>query len=170
MNRLSIMMIAAALGASGAYAQSSVAELKSSYESIKGNLMKAAEAVPEDDYSFKPTPEMRSLGALVGHIADAGVFYCSTAAGKPERANSGNKTSKADLTAALKASFDHCDAVFDSMTDAEAAKEVSMGRMGSKSKFGVLVAVLVHDYEEYGYLAVYMRLKGVVPPSSAPRK
>lgn len=171
MNRLSIMMFAAALAGSALCAQSSsVGELKTNYTTIKNNLMRAAEGVPEEDYSFKPTPEMRSLGALIGHIADAGTMYCSAAAGKPERVSSADKTSKADLMAALKASFDRCDAVFDSLTDAAAAEQVSMGRMGSRSKLGLLVAVVAHDNEEYGYLAVYLRLKGIVPPSSAPRK
>lgn len=166
-----MMMFAAALLGPGLYAQSSaVGELKANYTGIKNNLMRAAEAVPEEDYSFKPTPDMRSLGALIGHIADVGVMYCSTAAGKSERVSSASKTSKADLVAALKASFERCDAVFDSLTDATAAEPVSLGRMGSKSKLGWLVSAVAHDNEEYGYLAVYLRLKGVVPPSSAPRK
>jgi len=167
-----MMIVAATLAGSAVYAQSSsaVADLKTSYTAIKTNLMKSAEATPEEDYSFKPTPEMRTLGALVGHIADVGVMYCSTAAGKSERVSSADKTSKADLVAALKASFDRCDAVFDSLTDATAGEQVAMGRMGTRSKFAWLVAAVVHDNEEYGYLAVYLRLKGVVPPSSAPRK
>lgn len=169
MKRLSMMMIAAALAGSSLYAQvSAVGELKKTYEGIKGNLMKAAEAVPEDDLSFKPTPEMRSLGALIGHIADAGTMYCSVAGGKMERGTTSTKTSKADLVAGLKESFDRCDKAFE-MSDATASEEVSMGK-ASRPKLGVLIAVLVHDEEEYGYLSVYLRLKGITPPSSAPRK
>lgn len=171
MKRFSMMIIAAALGAAALQAQSmAVGELNKSYEGIKKNLIAAAEAVPEGDLSFKPTPEMRSLGALISHIADASVLYCSAASGKPERPKPAENMSKAEVVAKLKSSFEKCDPVFGSMTDAQAGEEVNMGRMGSKTKIGLLIAALVHDNEEYGYMAVYLRLKGITPPSSAPRK
>ena len=82
---------------------------------------------------------------------------------KDERKRS--KTAKADLVAALKASFDECDKAYDSLTDANAS-EMIKGPRGSRTKLGMLEGNITHDNEEYGYLAVYMRLKGQVPPSS----
>ena len=78
-----------------------------------------------------------------------------------------SKTAKADLVAALKASFDACDAAWDAMTDTTAMETVA-GRGGAKrTKLSMLIgATIVHNNEEYGYLAVYMRMKNVVPPSS----
>ena len=72
--------------------------------------------------------------------------------------------------AALKASFDACDAAWDSITDANAFEMIQAGRGGQRSRLAVLIGTtIVHNSEEYGYLAVYMRLKDVVPPSSEPR-
>jgi hypothetical protein len=66
---------------------------------------------------------------------------------------------------ALKDSFAECDKPFDSLTDANATQMIK-GQRGERSRLGMLVGVITHDNEEYGYLAVYMRVKGVVPPSS----
>ena len=143
-------------------------ELKQSYNSIKTNLEKAAEDMPEENYGFKPTPDIRTFGALVAHIADAQTRFCSVANGEPKTPNAGSKTSKADIVAALKDSFAECDKVFDGLTDAASTQMVKMGRNES-TKMGLLARLLGHDNEEYGYLAVYLRLKGVVPPSSQRR-
>src|SRR4051794_10190379 len=82
------------------------AELKRSYAGVKANLMKAAEKVPEDAYSFTPATTIRPFGALVAHVADAQLGMCSTVNGERKQGNAASKTSKADLVAALKESFD----------------------------------------------------------------
>ncbi len=82
--------------------------------------------------------------------------------------NAASKTSKADLVAALKEAFSICDAVHDSLTDASAAEIVKTGR-GQRSRLGLLAGNVSHANEEYGYMAVYLRLKGIVPPSSEGR-
>ena len=142
-------------------------EIKQAYTTIKNNLIKAAESMPEENYSFKPSPDIRTFGALVAHIADANTFYCSAMQGAMKRPNAGSKTSKADIVAALKTAFsDECDSVYDSLTDA-AANEMVKVRSNEMTKMGVAIRNLGHDNEEYGYLAVYLRMKGIVPPSSA---
>ncbi len=143
-------------------------EARQAYASIKNNLIQAAEKMPEEDYSFKPTGDIRTFGQLIGHIAAAQNSYCNAARGQQPGASPTGKTSKADLVAALKDSFSTCDAAYDALTDANAAEMVKM-RRGERSRLGVLVGNTTHDNEEYGYLAVYMRLKGIVPPSSAGR-
>jgi hypothetical protein len=92
---------------------------------------------------------------------------CAQVKGEQKTADAGSKTAKADLAAALKASFDECDAAWDSITDANAVE--MLGGRAPRSKLSALIYNTTHDNEEYGYLAVYMRLKGVVPPSSEPR-
>jgi hypothetical protein len=83
-----------------------------------------------------------------------------------KQGEAGGKTAKADLVAALKASFDECDAAFDKLTDANYLEAAGAGR-GQTPRLGALFrGVIIHDNEEYGYLAVYLRLKGIVPPSS----
>lgn len=146
-----------------------IEETKENYSRLSANLEKAAEAMPEADYSFKPTPEIRSFGELVAHIADAQARLCSAASGQPKAVNAQAKTSKADLVNAIKESSSICTSALDSVTDANANQMISMGPR-KLSKLGVLVYNMNHSSEEYGYLAVYLRLKGVVPPSTAGRK
>ncbi|HVG38074.1 MAG TPA: DinB family protein [Pyrinomonadaceae bacterium] len=142
-------------------------DIKGLYTMVKGYVMRAAEKMPEDQYSFKPTPEVRSFGQVVGHIADAQYLFCAPIRGEknPEPNVEKNKTSKADLVQALKDGFAYCDSVYDGMTDQQAAQMVSFfGR--DRTKLGLLAFNSSHNHEHYGNLVTYMRLKNLVPPSS----
>lgn len=170
MNRFAAALFALSLA--GGYALQAqtnplIAENKAAYTNVKNNLLKAAEKMPEDAYSFKPTPEMQSWGQRIAHIANQ-IGTCSGMTGERKTSDAANKTAKADLVAALKASFDACDAAWDSINDTR-AMEMIAGRGGQRSRLGVLIGNTSHDVEMYGYLSVYMRLKGVVPPSSEAR-
>ena len=94
--------------------------------------------------------------------------FCSGANGKPVRLNAASKNSKADLVAALQASFNECDSAFDSITDATATQMTKSGD-SEHSKFWAMLYAILHDNEEYGYLAVYLRLKELIPPSTNSR-
>src|SRR5579884_1510455 len=111
-----------------------VTEMKAAYNSVKNNLLKAAEKVPESDYDFKPTPEMRSLGALIEHIADANVSYCGRVTGNTKPLEHSSH-SKAEISAGLKSSFDTCDAGWEALTEANASEMTGSGR-GALSKSG----------------------------------
>lgn len=141
------------------------AGIKMSYNQIKTNLTKAADKMSEEDYSFQPTKEERNFGGWVAHVADSQMGICSRAAGSPKTIGAGQKTSKADLVAALKQSFDACDAVYDTLTDANMAQPVP-GFRGSQPLAVALSGNVAHDNECYGTMAVYLRLKGIVPPST----
>jgi hypothetical protein len=141
-------------------------EARTSYQTVKNNILKAAEAMPEGDYAFKPTQEVRSFGQLIAHVADAQMGICGIANGEGKRGDAASKTSKADLFAALKASVDYCDSVYNGMTDA-AGMIIVKGPRGDLSKLGVLNFNVAHDNEMYGVIGVYLRLKGIVPPSTA---
>jgi uncharacterized damage-inducible protein DinB len=141
--------------------------LKGNLDMVKGNLIKSAEQVPETDYGFKPTPEVRSLGQILAHVADANYMICGAASGEkgPAESVEKTKTSKADIAKALGDSFEFCDKAFEGMTDASGAAMVSFfGRQSPK--LGVLAFATGHDWEHYGNIVTYMRLKGMVPPSS----
>jgi ABC-type oligopeptide transport system substrate-binding subunit len=172
MNRFFVTMLVAALAsvyALQAQSENTLSnEAKQAYHGIKNNLTKMAEKMPEENYSFKATPDVRTFGQLVAHVADAQAGTCSAVLGEQKAVGAGSKTSKADLVAALKESFSICDAAYDALTDATASQVVKT-RRGSRSKLGALVGNITHDNEEYGYMAVYMRLKGIVPPSSEGR-
>ena len=144
------------------------AEIKQVYSSVKTNVMGAANAMPEANYSFAPVPEEMTFGAWVAHVADSQTGICSTLNGQTKRGDAATKTSKAELVAALKASFDECDIAYNALTDANATELVAYGR-GQNSRAGRLGYNSSHDQECYGSMAVYMRIKGVVPPSTAAR-
>ena len=132
-------------------------------------LLRSAEKVPEENYSFKPTEAVRSFGQILGHVADAQYSFCSSVLGEknPGLKIEESKTSKADLIAALKAAFAYCDKAYDGMTDAAAVQIVKFGGADSP-KLGVLNVNSLHTVEHYGNLVTYMRLKNIVPPTSEP--
>ncbi|HUQ95839.1 MAG TPA: DinB family protein [Bryobacteraceae bacterium] len=147
-----------------------VTETKGMYTGVKNNIIKAAEKMPAENYNFKPVPEVRSFGQLVGHIADAQYLFCSPVKGEenPKPGIEKGKTSKEDLTAALKAAFAYCDGVYDSVSDAKALQNVKFfGR--ERSGLSVLNFNTSHNNEHYGNIVTYMRIKGLVPPSSEGR-
>ena len=169
MNRLCIVTSLVMLGSLALKAQNPFsADAKQSYTGIKNTLLKAADKMPEANYSFRTTPEVRTYGEIIGHIADTQLLLCGMAKGEQKTGNAGTKTSKADLVAALKASFDYCDPIYNSMTDASGATMVKMfGR--DVTKLGVLNFNTAHDNEMYGTAVAYLRIKGIVPPSSEGR-
>ena len=141
--------------------------VKAQAEQIRSLILRTAEKVPEDLYAFKPTPDVRSLGGLLGHIADGNGLLCGLAGGDKAAFNPVHekKTTRAELVAALKESFAACDKVFAATTDANGTTPVEMfGQKGSR--LGALAISNNHMWEHYGNLVTYMRLKNIVPPSS----
>jgi uncharacterized damage-inducible protein DinB len=151
-------------------ADPNVASAKSGLMAVKGYVLKSVDQVSQDLLAFKPTPEVRSMGQIFGHIADANFMICSMASGqKPTMSDiEKTKTTKADLKAALEASFAFCEAAFDGMTTARASETIEKFFVpGTQTRLGVLAFNTAHDFEHYGNLVTYMRLKGMTPPSSA---
>ena len=130
-------------------------------------IERAAEKMPEEEYAFKPDPAVRSFGQIIGHIADADYLFCSAVLGEksPSPGIEKTKTAKAELTSALHDAFAYCNRAYDALTDASANEMVkSFGQ--ERNKLGVLWFNASHNLEHYGNLVVYMRTKGIVPPSS----
>jgi len=140
---------------------------KRGYERTKGILLRSADKMPEENYNFRPVDSVRTYGQIIGHLADAQYLFCSTASGgkNPDLRIEKTKTSKADLIAALKEGFAYCDKVYDSITDATSLQTVKF--FGNDvPKFAVLSINMSHNMEHYGNLVTYMRIKGIVPPTS----
>jgi uncharacterized damage-inducible protein DinB len=140
---------------------------KGFYGIVSGYVVAAAQKMPEENYSFKPTPYVRSFGQLVGHVADAQYGFCSTAAGEPEPMKDieKTKTTKADLVIALKDAIAYCNKVYAGMTDAQGSKMVKVMNY-DLARLTVLSVNTAHTDEHYGNMVTYLRLKGIVPPSS----
>ena len=140
---------------------------KGLYSFVSGAVVGAAQKMPEENYSFKPTPEVRSFGQLVGHVADANYAFCSQTLGEtnPAKGIEKTKTAKADLVAALKDSVAYCNKTFDSMTDAKGTEMVKFMNF-NMAKLTLLSLNTAHTDEHYGNMVTYLRLKGIVPPTS----
>jgi uncharacterized damage-inducible protein DinB len=169
MVRYLLILAAAVCGTampSGAQNNPLSAEAKSDYRIVKNFIIRAAEKMPEEGYPFKPTPEVRSFGQLIGHIADDQYRYCSAVRG--ENKSSGFEQSappKMEMVAALKAAFAYCDSAYDALADASATDKVKfLGR--DVPRLTVFTLHAGHAWEHYGNIVVYMRLKGIIPPSS----
>ena len=145
------------------------ATTKRFYGGVKGRLLGAAEKMPEENYTFRPTDSERTFGQQVGHLADSQYFFCSLVLGEknPAPKIEQTKTGKAELVAALKDACGYCDKAYDSMTDGSATQIVKFHGQDTP-KLGVLTANLQHNMNHYGQLVVYLRLKNIVPPTSDP--
>ena len=140
---------------------------KGLYSFVSNAVIGAAQKMPEENYSFKPTPDVRNFGQLVGHVADASYMFCSQALGEPNPMKDieKTKTSKADLVAAVKDAVAYCNKAFDSMTDAKGSQMVKLLNF-DLAKLTVFSINTAHTDEHYGNMVTYLRLKGIVPPTS----
>jgi uncharacterized damage-inducible protein DinB len=153
--------------------------IKNGHNNIKGNILKSAEKMSEADYSFKPAgimPEVRSYGQFIGHIANANYLLCSRAKGEdsPSKVDiEKTVTARADLIKALNESFTYCDGVYSTLTDTSAVEKIAMPGPNNTTRQIARAVPLMnnnsHNNEHYGNLVTYMRVKGIVPPSSEPR-
>jgi uncharacterized damage-inducible protein DinB len=173
-HRLVTAAVLVAVVSGVSFAQSAnplTANAKIQLGALTGFVIRSAEKVPADLYSFRATPEVRSMGQLFGHIADALFSMCSTAAGtKPPRTGiEKSVTDKSALIAALKEGVGYCNTVFDGMTDQKGTETVPF-YFGPTPRLSVLYFAVTHTYEHYGNLVTYMRLKNIVPPSSEPAR
>jgi len=143
-------------------------DVRRDYHGIRDFFIRAAEKMPEANYGFRPTPEVRTFGQQIAHVADDQYNLCAPAKGETRAAayseieNSLSK--KADLVAALKKAFAYCDGAYDTLTDASGAELVAGAK--SKTRFEYLNWNLWHTWEHYGNVVVYLRMKGLVPPTS----
>jgi hypothetical protein len=145
--------------------------LQRGYAGIKTNFTAAAEKMPEADYMFKvgSTPEARTYGQLIAHIAQSQFGQCSGLTGVPNPMQGKNleqdlKT-KAELTKALADSFALCDKAFEGVTDANATEMVKQGQ-NEVTRAASLYGVIVHGNEIAGTAYAYLRSKNIVPPST----
>ena len=166
------LMVASAAAAQGPGRGpvTTAAALQRSYTGLKNNLTQSAEKMPDADYFFKPTPDIRGYGQLWAHVADAQFGQCSGAKGGPNprqgQPSFEQLTTKAEVVKAVADSFAFCDEVFSSLTEASANEMISNGRGGQQTRAAALLGVLQHGSEMYGIGTVYLRLKGLVPPST----
>ena len=135
------------------------------------NILATAQDLSQEMYDFRPTDEVRSAGEILAHVANAQFMFCSMAAGEESPATENfeeTRTTKARIVEALEMGFDYCARVYGGMSDADAAAERTIPFMPGMemTAASVLAFNSAHNYEHYGNLVTYMRLNGIVPPSS----
>jgi uncharacterized damage-inducible protein DinB len=149
---------------------SAVAQVRAQFEQASTYVLQSAEDMPADKFSFRPTPEVRTFGELIGHVAGSQTMFCAIALGeKPPAEDAVEKAakSKADLVKAMKASNEFCARAY-KQSDAAASATVEL--FGEKAtRLTTLIENYGHDMEHYGNLVTYLRINGLVPPSSKPR-
>jgi uncharacterized damage-inducible protein DinB len=145
-----------------------VQSLQGLFDVTKENIMATAVDLNDEMYAFRPTDEVRTTGQILAHVADGQFIFCSAAAGEanphPESIEQ-TATTKAQIVAALEQGFAYCEGVFARTTDANAGRRVDFFT-GPNTTAGVLAFNSAHNYEHYGNLVTYMRINGIVPPSS----
>lgn len=170
--RMSMMLVIALLaGASGLYGQDASpisANLKASWVNIRDLITKMGDKMPDENYRFKPTPEIQDFGQRMAHVIQFNMRACSQVKGDTPPALTFNAApTKAEVITANKQANDECDSLFNTLTDADLMKTINTGRGGPRLKLAVIEGTLLqHANEVYGYMCVYLRLKGIVPPSS----
>lgn len=135
------------------------------------NMVAAAELMPAEKYSFKPTPEMNTFAHLTGHIAQSNTFLCSKISGvtAPET-KLGDSDPKDKLVAALKASFEFCTTALASVDDSKLGDPMVLFGNRPASRAAALIALSDDWYDHYSAQAVYLRLNGILPPTAQPPK
>lgn len=149
--------------------------IREQWEGAKRNLLGSAKVMPEDKYGFKPTDSVRTYGAILAHVAGANYVFCSAARGEksPHAEDAFEKSAKtrAEIMKAVDESVAYCDAAYTALTDKTLGEMVNEPfGSGKTSRANVLLGNTGHLQEHYGNFVTYLRMNGIVPPSSAPRQ
>ena len=129
---------------------------------MQDKIMKAADAMPESKYSYRPTKDVRSFAEILIHVADISYTLCSNVKGEATPGTAAAKGSKAEIKAYLKGSFDYCDGVYSGFTDAHLNDPADFFGVKTNKMF-ILTQVGNHDALHYGNLVTYLRINGLVP-------
>ena len=149
--------------------------LQAQYAGLKRNIIGSAEKMPAEHFSFKPSPDVRTYAQQLGHIIDTQYFFCNAVKGGPNPGDGKDFekiTERAEMVQAVKDAFADCDDAFASLTNETAMQMITIGAAPNQrqiARANQLTMVILHGTEHYGNLVTYMRIKGIVPPSSSPQ-
>jgi uncharacterized damage-inducible protein DinB len=168
-------VVLASLAAASAAAQGQqdplTAALKRQFDGVSRNVKEAAEKMPEDKFAFQATKDVRTFGGFVGHVANAQYAQCARAKGEanPNKDDFEKVTGKSALVKAITSANEYCAGVFTGASDKWMLETVSVGQGANASQVpraAILAGNTSHSNEHYGNLVTYMRLNGLVPPST----
>jgi uncharacterized damage-inducible protein DinB len=148
------------------------ATVRGRWNAIKRNIAGSAQAMPEPGFAFQPTPDVRTFGQLLGHLANEHYIFCSQMKGEKnpfEAVDFEKKATKAEFVKDINDSIAYCDAAYAAMKD-EPKTVTPFAPNRRDTPFSSMLLNVTHDSEHYGNLVTYLRMKGVVPPSSQPSR
>lgn len=154
--------------AQGASANPLTASVRFQFDEYAKDLVATAEIMPQEKYSFKPTPENMTFGKTIGHIADVNNAICSKMFTPPATPfpKSSEADSKEKLVAGLKASMDYCGEQFSMLTDANLSGMVPFFGGKQVTRLGAALAVITDFADHYAGLSMHLRLNGLLPPTA----
>jgi uncharacterized damage-inducible protein DinB len=166
---MTMALLAAPVGAQSANPISD--SIRDEWVGVRQNVQRSAAAMPEDKYGFKPVATVRTFGQILAHLAGANYIFCAAARGEKsphtEDAFEQTATTRAAILKALEDSIKYCDAAYGALDDRKAVEMID-GAFGNRktTRASALMGNTGHNQEHYGNLVTYMRINGVVPPSS----
>jgi uncharacterized damage-inducible protein DinB len=179
MSKTFVCAVIVTIGATIASAQSQpaadsgyTASVRNRWNAVKRNLAASAQAMPDANYSFKPTPDVRSFGELLGHLTNEHYIFCSQMKGEAnphQKVDFEKKTTKAEFVKDINDSIAYCDAAYAATKD-DPKTIAPLAPNRRDTAFSSMLLNVTHDSEHYGNIITYLRLKGIVPPSSAPSR
>lgn len=165
---LAMGMAGAQMAGMGAPPAGPAGEVQRSYNGVKANILKSADKMPAENFGYKPEPDIRTFARVLNHVTEAQLHSCGAANGTPAASLPtvpAETADKAAIVSALQASFAECDRAFAALTDTNLTESLSIGPM-RRSRIGLMWGTVSHDSEQYATLALYLRLKGIAPPST----
>jgi hypothetical protein len=168
MSKILFLLTFAAFSLSAQDSLSLVDEAKRMYTRVADNILRSAEAMPDADYAFSPTAESPNFSHLVDEAVSSQAEACSAVAGQQIQPRGDHAVSKTELIAALRQSINTCSTAYASVNSFNASQELGFAA-SRHTKLGLLFLNASHSDEIYGHMVVYLRLKGIFPPSERAR-
>ena len=131
------------------------------------NLAGAADEMPADKYSYKPTPDQGTFAHLMAHTVEANYAFCGAASGDTAKKDKVSETDSKDVLAkAVKDSFSYCEVALGKIDDSTLGQSVSLFD-NQTTRGAVLVRMAAAWSDHYAAAAMYLRLNNLLPPSAA---
>jgi hypothetical protein len=136
------------------------------------NTVGAFEEMPADQYGFKPTPGQMSFGELAGHIVESNYYFCANVGDVPQPKVTELKgsESKDALVAAMKSSFDFCGTALEKASDSKMTENITWFDGKPRTRAWAFLGLASSWADHYGAAAMYLRLKGLLPPTAKKEK
>ena len=146
-----------------AVAANAAAEYATHFDALSDLSIAVAQAMPPDQYGFRPHPESMNFGELMSHIANTNYQFCAGLKDSAPPA-SPSPTDKDGVVKLLSDSFAYCSSVIPNLTDEQLGKYHNSpdGRLLGRE---VLLVMYIHVAHHRGQAEIYLRDKGIKPPS-----